>query len=215
LPEFGKRWGRLDGIRFGLVGPPFPAIIWTLPANEVTKLLISLKDGDRASAAAKLMPLVYDEFRALAARHLRHERKDHTLQPTALVHEAYLRLIDQTRVDWQGRTHFFAVGAQAIRRILVDHARQKKRQKRGGGAGRVALDESVALAPAREEEILALDEALEKLAKLDHRQSEVVEMRFFAGMSVEEVAQVLGVSKRTVEGDWTMARAWLMRELSR
>jgi RNA polymerase sigma factor (TIGR02999 family) len=184
-------------------------------ATEITKLLVRMKDGDRAAAAAKLMPLVYDEFRALAARHLRRERANHTLQPTALVHEAYLKLIDQTRVDWQGRTHFFAVGAQAIRRILVDHARQKKRQKRGGGAGRVALDESVALAPQREEEILALDEALERLTKLDKRQAQVVEMRFFAGMSVEEVAEVLGVSKRTVEGDWTMARAWLMRELSR
>jgi RNA polymerase sigma-70 factor (ECF subfamily) len=183
--------------------------------SEITKLLITLKDGDRASAAAKLMPLVYDEFRALAARHLRRERADHTLQPTALVHEAYLRLIDQTRVDWQGRTHFFAVGAQAIRRILVDHARQRKRQKRGGGAGRVTLDDSVALAPQRAEEILALDEALSKLGQLDSRQAQVVEMRFFAGMSVDEVAGVLGVSKRTIEGDWTMARAWLMRELSR
>jgi RNA polymerase sigma factor (TIGR02999 family) len=186
-----------------------------MAASEITQLLATLKDGDRSSAAAKLMPLVYDEFRALAARHLRHERPNHTLQPTALVHEAYLRLIDQTRVDWQGRTHFFAIGAQAIRRILVDHARQRKRQKRGGGAGRVTLDEAVALAPQREEEILALDEAMEKLAKLDSRQAEVVEMRFFAGMSVEEVSEVLGVSKRTIEGDWTMARAWLMRELSK
>jgi RNA polymerase sigma-70 factor, ECF subfamily len=201
----------------GLVLPAVDAIIRPnrVAGSEITQLLIRLKDGDRASAAAKLMPLVYDEFRALAARHLRHERADHTLQPTALVHEAYLRLIDQTRVDWQGRTHFFAVGAQAIRRILVDHARQRKRQKRGGGAGRVALDESVALAPQRAEEILALDEALENLAKLDSRQAQIVEMRFFAGMSVDEVAGVLGVSKRTVEGDWTMARAWLMRELSR
>jgi RNA polymerase sigma-70 factor, ECF subfamily len=187
----------------------------SVAASEITQLLATLKDGDRTAAAAKLMPLVYDEFRALAARHLRHERPNHTLQPTALVHEAYLRLIDQTRVDWQGRTHFFAVGAQAIRRILVDHARQRKRQKRGGGAGRVTLDEAVALAPQRDEEILALDEAMEKLGKLDSRQAEVVEMRFFAGMSVEEVAEVLGVSKRTVEGDWTMARAWLMRELSK
>jgi RNA polymerase sigma factor (TIGR02999 family) len=186
-----------------------------MAASQITQLLAGLKDGDRSAAAEKLMPLVYDEFRALAARHLRHERKNHTLQPTALVHEAYLRLIDQTRVDWQGRTHFFAVGAQAIRRILVDHARQRKRQKRGGGAARVALDEAVALAPEREEEILALDEAMEKLAKLDARQARVVEMRFFAGMNVAEVAQELGVSKRTVEGDWTMARAWLMRELSR
>ncbi|MGD0462603.1 MAG: sigma-70 family RNA polymerase sigma factor [Tepidisphaeraceae bacterium] len=186
-----------------------------MPAAEITQLLANLKSGDRTAVAAKLMPLVYDEFKALAARQLRRERANHTLQPTALVHEAYLRLIDQTRVDWQGRTHFFAVGAQAIRRILVDHARQRKRQKRGGGAGRVELDESVALAPQRSEEILALDEAMEKLAKLDSRQAEIVEMRFFAGMNVEEVAQALGVSKRTVEGDWTMARAWLMRELSR
>ncbi|MDP9172371.1 MAG: sigma-70 family RNA polymerase sigma factor [Planctomycetota bacterium] len=183
--------------------------------SQITQLLANLKSGDRSNAASKLMPLVYDEFRALAARQLRRERPDHTLQPTALVHEAYLKLIDQTRVDWQGRTHFFAVGAQAIRRILVDHARQRKRQKRGGGAGRVALDEQVALAPERSEEILALDEALQKLAALDPRQEEIVEMRFFGGMSVEEVAEVLGVSKRTVEGDWTMARAWLMRELSR
>ena len=186
-----------------------------VPTTQITKLLATLKDGDRTAAAAKLMPLVYDEFRALAARHLRRERVGHTLQPTALVHEAYLRLIDQTRVDWQGRTHFFAVGAQAIRRILVDHARQHKRQKRGGGAGRVQLDEAVALAPQRHEELLALDEALKKLAELDARQAQVVEMRFFGGLSVAEVASMLGVSKRTVEGDWTMARAWLLRELTR
>ena len=186
-----------------------------MPAPEITQLLATLKTGDRSQAAAKLMPLVYDEFRALAARHLSHERANHTLQPTALVHEAYLKLIDQTRVDWQGRTHFFAVGAQAIRRILVDHARQHKRQKRGGGVGKVTLDDAVALAPQRDEEILALDEALENLAKLDARQAQVVEMRFFGGLNVEEVAEVLGVSKRTIEGDWMMARAWLLRELTR
>jgi len=185
-----------------------------MASSEVTTLLAEMKDGD-PSAAKRLMPLVYDEFRALAARYLRRERSDHTLQPTALVHEAYLKLIDQTRVNWQGRTHFFAVGAQIIRRILVDHARQHNRQKRGGGAGRVVLDDAVALAPQREEEVLALDEALEKLATLDSRQAQVVEMRFFGGLSVEEVAKVLGVSKRTVEGDWTMARAWLLRELTR
>src|SRR5579862_156908 len=151
-------------------------------ATQITQLLVSLKNSDRSQVAAKLMPLVYDEFRELAARQLRKERPDHTLQPTALVHEAYLRLIDQTRVDWQGRTHFFAVGAQAIRRILVDHARNHKRQKRGGGAARMALDEEVALAPQRDEEILALDEALKKLAALDERQAQVVEMRFFGGM---------------------------------
>jgi RNA polymerase sigma factor (TIGR02999 family) len=184
-------------------------------ASQITQLLVSLKNSDRSMVVAKLMPLVYDEFRALAERQLRRERPDHTLQPTALVHEAYLKLIDQTRVDWQGRTHFFAVGAQAIRRILVDHARTHKRQKRGGGAAKVVLDEAVALAPQRQEEILALDEALEKLAKLDPRQAQVVEMRFFGGMSVEDVASSLNVSKRTVEGDWTMARAWLLRELTK
>jgi len=182
--------------------------------SQITQLLVRLNDGDR-SAVAKLMPLVYDEFRALAAKYLRGERSGHTLQATALVNEAYLRLVDQTRVNWQGRTHFFAVGAQAIRRILVDHARQRKRRKRGGGAARVTLDDAVALAPQRDEEVLALDEALEKLAKLDARQSQVVEMRFFGGMSVAEVAAALGVSKRTVEGDWTMARAWLLRELQK
>jgi RNA polymerase sigma factor (TIGR02999 family) len=118
-------------------------------------------------------------------------------------------------VNWQGRTHFFAVGAQIIRRILVDHARQHKRHKRGGGAARVTLDDAVALAPQREEQILELDEALERLAKLDPRQAQIVEMRFFGGLSVKEVAAQLGVSTRTVEGDWTMARAWLLRELSR
>jgi RNA polymerase sigma-70 factor, ECF subfamily len=184
------------------------------PSPQITQLLAHLSDGDEA-AAAKLMPLVYDELRSLAARHLRSERPNHTLQPTALVHEAYLKLIDQTRVDWQGRTHFFAVGAKIIRRILVDHARQHKRFKRGGGAARVTLDDAVALAPQREEQILALDEAMEKLAKLDARQAQVVEMRFFGGLSVKEVAAQLGVSTRTVEGDWTMARAWLLRELSR
>jgi RNA polymerase sigma factor (TIGR02999 family) len=182
-------------------------------ANQVTQLLISLRDGDR-SAAQKLMPLVYDEFRALAAHHLAGERKNHTLQPTALVHEAYLRLIDQTRVDWQGRTHFFAIGSQAIRRVLIDHARARARAKRGGGMARVTLDDAVALAPQRDEDLLALDEAMEKLEKLDPRQAKVVEMRFFGGMTVEEVAEALGVSKRTVEGEWTMARAWLLRELT-
>jgi RNA polymerase sigma-70 factor, ECF subfamily len=181
--------------------------------NQVTQLLISLRGGDR-SAAQKLMPLVYDEFKALAAHHLAGERKNHTLQPTALVHEAYLRLIDQTRVDWQGRTHFFAIGSQAIRRVLIDHARSRARAKRGGGMARVELDDAVALAPERAEDLLALDEALEKLEKLDARQAKVVEMRFFGGMTVEEVAEALGVSKRTVEGEWTMARAWLLRELT-
>ena len=182
-------------------------------AERIQALLAELQAGD-TQAARRLMPLVYDEFREIAARYLRRERGNHTLQPTALVNEAYLRLIDQSRVQWQGKTHFFAVGAQAMRRVLVDHARSRERLKRGGQRARVTLDEAVALSPERDEDVLALDEALEKLAALDDRQARIVELRFFAGLNVEEVAQLLGVSKRTVEGDWTMARAWLHRELA-
>lgn len=180
--------------------------------NDVTVVLEQMRKGEKG-AADKLLPLVYDEFRALARHYLAQERANHTLQPTALVHEAYMKLVDQTRVDWQGRSHFFAVAAQAMRRILVDHARSRQRDKRGGGRARVVLDEDVALSPQKDEDVLALDEALEKLATLDPRQAKVVELRFFGGMSVEEVAEALNVSKRTVEGDWTFARAWLSREL--
>ncbi len=182
--------------------------------SDATQILAELNAG-RADAAERLLPLVYDEFRAMAARYLRHERGNHTLQPTALVHEAYMKMVDQSRIDWQGRTHFFAVAAQAMRRVLIDHARHHRRQKRGGGRHKIALDEAVALSPQREEEVLALDEALQRLAEIDARQAKVVELRFFGGLTVEEVAKVLGVSKRTVEGDWTMARAWLKRELTR
>jgi RNA polymerase sigma factor (TIGR02999 family) len=180
--------------------------------EDVTQVLEKLRNGDRR-AADELLPLVYDEFRALARHYLAQERMNHTLQPTALVHEAYMKLVDQTRVDWQGKSHFFAVAAQAMRRILVDHARSRQREKRGGGRARVVLDEAVALSPQKDEDVLALDEALERLAQLDPRQAKVVELRFFGGLNVEEVAEALGVSKRTVEGDWTFARAWLSREL--
>jgi RNA polymerase sigma-70 factor, ECF subfamily len=180
--------------------------------EDVTQVLEQLRGGDR-KAADKLLPMVYDEFRALARHYLAQERANHTLQPTALVHEAYMKLVDQTRVDWQGKSHFFAVAAQAMRRILVDHARSRHRDKRGGGRARVVLDEAVALSPQKDEDVIALDEALEKLAALDPRQAKVVELRFFGGMNVEEVAEALGVSKRTVEGDWTFARAWLSRAL--
>ncbi len=180
--------------------------------EDVTLVLEQMRKGDK-NAADKLLPLVYDEFRALARHYLAQERANHTLQPTALVHEAYMKLVDQTRVDWQGRSHFFAVAAQAMRRILVDHARSRQRDKRGGGRARVVLDEAVALSPQKDEDVLALDECLERLAALDARQAKVVELRFFGGLSVEEVAEALGVSKRTVEGDWTFARAWLSREL--
>jgi len=171
-----------------------------------------MKQGDER-AADKLLPLVYDEFRALARHYLAQERGDHTLQPTALVHETYMKLVDQTRVDWQSRSHFFAVAAQAMRRILVDHARTRQREKRGGGRARVILDEAVALSPQKNEDVLALDEALEKLAQVSPRQAKVVELRFFGGLSVDEVAEALKVSKRTIEGDWTFARAWLAKEL--
>jgi len=181
---------------------------------NATIVLAEASRGNSA-AAAKLLPLVYDELRALAASALRRERKNHTLQPTALVHEAFLRLIDQTHAEYKSRTHFFAVGAQAIRRILVDHARQHHAAKRGGDWLKVTLDQAAAAATDEEINLLGLDEALTKLASLDERQSKVVELRFFGGLSVEETAAMLEVSPRTVEEDWRMARAWLKREMEK
>lgn len=183
-------------------------------AAECTRLLGESARGRRA-AADRLMLLVYEELRALAHRRLGREGVEHTLQTTALVHEAYLRLVDQTRVDWQGRTHFFAIGAEALRRTLVDHARGRLREKRGGGRVRLELREDVALASGRPEELLAVDEALERLGRLDARQARIVELRFFGGLDVAEVADALGLSKRTVEAEWTAAKAWLRRELQR
>ncbi|MEM1069182.1 MAG: ECF-type sigma factor [Planctomycetota bacterium] len=173
----------------------------------------ALAENDRATAE-RLMNVVYDQLRRLAASMLRNEVPGNTLQPTALVNEAYLRLIDQHRVDWKGKTHFFAVGAKMMRRILVDHARSKKRLKRGGQLHRVALGDEVQVSNRSDEDVLAIEEALEKLAKLDPRQSQIVELRFYGGLTVTEVAQVLGVSKRTVEAEWTVIKAWLRRELS-
>lgn len=170
-----------------------------------------------ARGAEELLPEVYAELRRLAGSYLRRERPDHTLQPTALVHEAYERLADQREKRWEGRSHFFAVGALAMRRVLVDHARSHGRQKRGGNWERVTADQAVPLlsdAPLSMEDVLALDRALNKLAQLDPRQAKVVELRYFGGLGAAETADVLGVSKRTVEGDWTHARAWLKRELS-
>lgn len=181
--------------------------------KQATEILSGVTAGD-AVATERLFQILYGDLHELAVRFLRKERSGHTLQPTALVHEAFLKLIDQSRVDWKGKTHFFAVGAQAMRRVLVDHARGRHRVKRGGDRQRIVLEEHVALSPQRDEDLLALDEALEKLAEIDSRQAMIVEMRFFGGMSVAEVAEVLGVSKRTVEGEWTMVRAWLRRELS-
>ena len=179
---------------------------------DTTMLLKRASDGDE-SAVNDLMPLVYKELRALAEHYLQGERPDHTLQATALVNEAYIRLIKQEDVEWRSRAHFFAVAAQAIRRILVDHARTHERIKRGGGRQRVRLDEDLAVREERDLDLVALDEAMERLATLNPRQAQIVEMRFFAGLALKEVAGFLGVSPRTVDGDWSMARAWLRREL--
>lgn len=180
---------------------------------DATGLLEEAGRGNRKSAD-ELLALVYDELHTLADGVMRRERADHTLQPTALVHEAFLRLVDQTRVNWQGRTHFKAVAAQAMHRVLVDHARAKKREKRGGGWRRVALDDAFALGAKHGLEALSLHDALEKMRSLDARQADVVEYRLFGGLSSEETARLLGVSTRTVERDWRMGQAWLRRELS-
>ncbi len=184
------------------------------PLHDVTQLLVDWSNGDQ-QALERLLPLVYDELRRRARLYLSRERDGHTLQPTALVNEAYLRLIDQTRVRWQDRTHFLAVAAQVMRRILVDHARTRKRSKRGGGAAAVGLDEVQLAAPERAVDLVALDDALEALAQLDPRQAAIVEQRYFGGMTIEETAQRLGISPATVKRDWEGARAWLYRELRR
>lgn len=162
---------------------------------QITQVVGDVASG-RQGASERLFVLLYDVFHDMAQRYLRVEKVGHTLSPTALVHEAYLKLVDQNQVDWQGKTHFLAIGAQAMRRILVDYARQKKRIKRGGRLQRIVLDEQVALSPQRDEDLLALDEALGKLAQVDPRQAAIVELRFFGGLNVAEVAAVLGVSKR-------------------
>jgi len=180
--------------------------------SQITQNVNELAAGDHA-AAARLFSLLYGEFRKLARRYLATERPGHTLDPTALVHEAYMKLVDQTHVVWLGKQHFFAAGAHIMRRILVDHARRKRRVKRGGGRHRIALDEHVAVSPERDEDVLAVDDAMVKLAEEDALKATIVELRFFGGLSVAEVAKVLGVPKRTVERKWTMARAWLRREL--
>jgi RNA polymerase sigma factor (TIGR02999 family) len=181
--------------------------------HDVTALLLSWSDGDR-DAPAKLMPLVYDELRRLARDHLRRERPDHTLQPTALVNEVYLRLIDQRRVSWQTRAQFFGLAAQLMRHVLVDHARSRAAAKRGGLIQKLSLDEAWMAPEEVAVELVALDEALVRLAVIDGRKSRVVEMRFFAGLSVEETAAALGVSDKTVMRDWRIAKMWLHRELS-
>jgi RNA polymerase sigma-70 factor (ECF subfamily) len=186
----------------------------THPPEEITRLLLAWGDGDE-SALAALTPLVYRELRRRAHRYMKGERAGHTLQTTALVNEAYLRLVGSQKVRWQNRAHFFAVSAQLMRRILVDFARSRDYQKRGGGAQQVELDEAAVVADDRGAEMVALDEALQALAELDARQARVVELRYFGGLSDAESAEVLKVSVGTVRRDWTLARAWLNRELSK
>jgi RNA polymerase sigma-70 factor, ECF subfamily len=183
-------------------------------SHRVTELLVRWREGDPA-ALGELMPLVYDELRRLAARHMRGERPGHTLQTSALVNEVYLRLAGQEGMQWQNRAHFFAVAAQAMRRLLVDHARRRGSRKRGGDAGRVALDEgAVVVSDERAAEVVALDDALARLAEVAPRKSRLVELRFFGGLSIEETAEVLNVSPGTVMRDWTFAKAWLRKEIS-
>lgn len=182
--------------------------------GPVTALLARLRDGD-AAALDRLVPLVHAELRRLARAQLRRERPGHTLQATALAHEAYLRLVGLDAIDWRDRAHFFGVAAGVMRRILIDHARRRRAARRGGGAPPVPLEDVDPAAPERPEELIALDEALERLRALDPRQERIVELRFFGGLEVAETAAVLGVSERTVKRDWAVARAWLRAELGR
>jgi RNA polymerase sigma-70 factor, ECF subfamily len=181
-------------------------------SQEVTMLLSALTNGEDG-AAAKLIPVVYDELRRLAGSYMRRERVDHTLQATALVNEAYLKLIEQRAVNWQSRAHFFGVAAQLMRRILIDHARGHTREKRGGEQKKVSLDEVILFSEQQADELLAVDDSLNLLEKMDPRQARVVELRFFAGLSVEEAAEALGVSPKTVKRDWSVAKAWLYADL--
>src|SRR5262245_9112584 len=180
--------------------------------RAVTDLLKGSRSGD-PEALDRLMPLIYDELRAIAHRQLRAERPDHTLRTTALVNEAYLRLVDQTRVEWQDRSHFFAVAARLMRRVLVDYARRRGARKRGGGQERISFDDAVLTVDRQADLVVALDEALARLARLDERQCRVVEYRFFAGLTEQEIAALLGVTERTVRNDWVKARGWLYRQL--
>lgn len=181
-------------------------------AGQLTRLLRRLTAGD-SEAAAEVVPLIYQELRRLAAHYMAGERPNHLLRTTALVHEAYLRLVDQRRSNWRNRAHFYGAAAQVMRRILVDDARARQARKRGGNTPPLSLDEAPTFAGAQSQELVLLDEALARLAELNARQSRVVELRFFAGLTVEETAEVMGISAKTVKRDWSVARAWLHREL--
>ena len=185
----------------------------TPPQHEITQLLAEWREGNQ-SALDELYPLVYDELHRLARRYMSRERKGHTLQTTALINEAYVRLVDQKNVHWANRSHFFAISAQIMRRILIDHARRHAYAKRGGGAQQVSLEEAAIVTPDASAEMLRLDEALKSLAEMDSRRSQVVELRYFGGLNNEEIAGVLNVSENTVTRDWNMARAWLYQQLT-
>ena len=181
--------------------------------GQVTALLLAWRGGD-ATARDRLMPLVYAELRKMARRHMARERPGHTIQTTALVHELYLRLVDQERVRWQDRAHFFAIAAQLMRRILVDHARKRLNIKRGANAAMVPLEAAGEVFAKRAAEVVAIDDAVKTLSAVDERKGRIVELRFFGGLSIEETADVLGVSAGTIMRDWTLAKAWLKREVS-
>jgi RNA polymerase sigma factor (TIGR02999 family) len=183
-------------------------------AKEITQMLVAWSNG-RQEVLTELMPLVYDELRRLAAHYLRHERPDHTLQPTALVHEAYLRLVDQTNVRWQNRAHFFGIAAKLMRQILVNHALAHRAAKRSGTAIKLTLDEAAGLSKQQDVDLVALDEALTRLAALGPQQGRIVELRFFGGLTIEETAEVLRISPASVKREWTMAKAWLHCELTK
>lgn len=183
--------------------------------HSITQMLREWSDGDR-EVLEELMPLVYDELRKQARRYLRRERPNHTLQTTALIHEAYLKLIDQRDVNWDSRTHFFAVAANMMRRILVDHARSKHREKRGGAGENLPLEEAMLVVSDEQNiDLIALDQALNRLAEFDEQQARIVELRYFSGMSLEETAAALNISRTTVANDWSLAKAWLHRELTK
>ena len=180
----------------------------------VTALLQQIRQGDRA-AESDLIPLIYNQLRAIARKQMGRERPDHTLQPTILVHEAFLQLVGNSQIDWSNRSHFFALASRVMRRILVDHARAARAQQRPGDRQKVELDSALVFVEAQHADFLALDEALDRLADSDSHQCQIVEMHFFAGLSFEEIAEVLSISDRTAKRDWTMARAWLYRELNK
>ena len=182
--------------------------------QDVTQLLVDWRNGD-ASALNQLLPLVYDELHRLAKRYMAHERQNHTLQATALVNEAYLRLAGQVPNEWQNRAHFFGVAAQVMRHLLVDHARARQYAKRGGGAQQITLDEAVAVIPEASVEVIALNDALDKLAHLDERKARIVELRYFGGLSADETAEVLGLSEITIKREWLKAKAWLYQEMNK